>query len=426
MYRKCILLFLVYAIITVTPTLAATEVKVPEPLKPWVDWVLEGHEEELLCTPNYNDAYAINCNWPTALDLDIAEESGSFSQSWLIEHESWIQLPGNDKIWPQDVTINGKPAITLKRHGVPQIKLQAGNYKVKGKFSYQSIPEFLQVNSRTALLSLSMKGKAVEFPSLDDSGRLWLHAKKKQDKTIEDSLQVKAFRMIDDRIPARLVLSLSLDVAGSPREVLLGAPFSIHDFIPISINSSLPARLEKDGRIRLQIRPGQWQVTLTSRHIGPLSSLNFTRPDDEFWPQQEIWVFAKQNNRIVEIEGGNAIDPQQTTLPHNWRNLPAYRVQSGDTMKFKVRIFASFRGRYRAVVRYHEEDDGFDMVTLDEFPLRIKSLPFKERRYLEYHTEGSLGTAARKAITIGESRGIEDDCLEFLKLAYNESKETIE
>ena len=131
MYRKCLFLFLVYSILAVTPVFATTEVKVPEPLKPWVDWVLHDQEEELLCTPNYNNSDRFRCNWPAALDLDIKNGKGSFSQNWSLEHESWIQLPGNEKIWPEQVTINAKPAVILKRRGVPQVKLPPGNYQMQ-------------------------------------------------------------------------------------------------------------------------------------------------------------------------------------------------------------------------------------------------------------------------------------------------------
>jgi hypothetical protein len=64
-------LLLACAILAVTPGFAAAEVNVPEPLKPWVDWVLQDHEEELLCTTSYNDGDALKCDWPTSLDLDI-------------------------------------------------------------------------------------------------------------------------------------------------------------------------------------------------------------------------------------------------------------------------------------------------------------------------------------------------------------------
>ncbi|MBE0500766.1 MAG: hypothetical protein IBX47_04920 [Desulfuromonadales bacterium] len=322
--------------LVVTPVFAATEIKLPQPLKPWVDWVLYDHAEALLCTPNFNDADLIRCNWPTALDLEIESRGGLFRQKWLLEHESWIQLPGDEKNWPEEVAINGKPAIILSQQGVPKVKLPPGEYQISGAFTWQSLPEFLQIAPPTALLSLKVSGKAIDFPSLDDSGRVWLQNDKQTEKVIEERLQIQAFRLIDDRIPARIVLQLNLDVAGSAREVLLAPPFPMENFIPVALVSSLPARLEKDGRIRLQLRPGQWQIRLTARHIGPLTSLTFIRPNDDFWPEQEIWVFAKQNNRIVEIEGGSPIDPQQTSLPHEWRNLPAYRLLADEVMKFNL------------------------------------------------------------------------------------------
>ncbi len=335
MDRKVFFLFLVFLILAVTPSFATEKVKVPEPLKPWVDWVLHDHQEELSCTANYNNSNNLRCNWPSSLDLEISSGKGSFKQSWYLEDESWIQLPGNEKVWPVKVSINDKAATVLKRQGVPQVKLPAGNYRIKGSFSWSSMPEFLQINRQTGLLSLKVNGKRIDFPNLDDGGRVWLHARGEDKKVIEDRLQLQVFRMIDDRIPARVVLQLNLDVAGTAREVLLGASLAPENFIPVSLSSSLPARLEKDGRIRLQVRPGQWQISLVSRHIGPLTALTFNKPDDGVWPEEEIWVFSKQNNRIVEITGATPIDPQQTLLPPNWRSLPAYRLLAGEVMKFK-------------------------------------------------------------------------------------------
>ena len=36
-------------------------------------------------------------------------------------------------------------------------------------------------------------------------------------------------------------------------------------FTPVSIQSQLPARLEPDGNLRVQVRPGRWQITLVAR-----------------------------------------------------------------------------------------------------------------------------------------------------------------
>jgi len=129
---------------------------------------------------------------------------------------------------------------------------------------------------------------------------------------------------------------MNIDVSGTAREVFLGPVLSPQTFIPVEISSSLPARLEQDGRLRIQVRPGQWKVAVTGRHVGPLSTLRFTPPEDGFWPQEEIWVFdAKPNLRVVEVEGVPPIDPLQTSLPEQWRRFPAYRIQAGDTMVLK-------------------------------------------------------------------------------------------
>ncbi|MFN2365905.1 MAG: hypothetical protein ABR523_05515 [Desulfurivibrionaceae bacterium] len=336
MSRKSFFLLLVFSIMAVSPVSAAEKFQVPEPLKPWVDWVLHDYQEELLCSANYDNPGKIRCDWPTSLDLEISADRGSFRQSAHLQYESWIQLPGSERIWPEKVTVNNEPALILMRQGFPHLRLGAGDYRINSSFSWKSMPEFLRINPDTGLITLRINNKPIEFPRVDPEGRVWLHAGKQAGKVIEDSLRIRAFRMIDDRIPARIELELNLDVAGSPREVLLGAPFSPDKFIPLSLSSSLPARLEKDGRLRLQLRPGQWHLSLTARHIGPLDKLQFVRPDDEHWPDREIWVFAKQDNRIVEIEGVPPIDPQQTTLPPKWRNLPAYQLTAGNAMQFKM------------------------------------------------------------------------------------------
>ena len=40
--------------------------------------------------------------------------------------------------------------------------------------------------------------------------------------------------------------------------------------------------------------------------------------------------------RVVEIEQLSAIDASQTNLPEDWRNLPAYKINHGQAMGFKV------------------------------------------------------------------------------------------
>ena len=139
-----------------------------------------------------------------------------------------------------------------------------------------------------------MNARPLAFPNLDSEGRLWLQAVAKEEEKVENRLALQSFRFIEDRIPLAETLYLLLDVSGSAREIVLGPVLQTDAVVPVSLSSPLPARLEPDGRLRVQVRPGQWSLTLTTRHSGPVNALRFTRPQDGFWPEEEIWAFASQ------------------------------------------------------------------------------------------------------------------------------------
>ena len=309
---------------------------IPDQLSPWKEWVLHDYEDQLLCTPSTNNSTQLQCDWPTELVFNLNDKGGSFTQEWLIQHDRWIQLPGDLKNWPESIKVNNKPALVIGRQGTPQIKLEQGIYTITGLFTWVSIPEYLTVPKHSGIVTVSLNNKNIEFPNLDEQGRLWLQTKYQEQSKVENRLKVQSFRLIDDRIPLKIDTSIQLNVSGAAREILLGPVLPTDQFIPVSLNSPLPAKLEPDGRLRVQARPGQWNLILTTRHIGPVSSLQFTSPDDGFWPQEEIWAFNSHPNlRVVEIEGVPAIDPLQTSIPSQWQKFPTYRLLNNETMKFK-------------------------------------------------------------------------------------------
>src|SRR5258706_13952809 len=83
--------------------------QVPEPLRPWVDWVLRGHEGDT-CPFFENAGDRRQCAWPSRLSLDLDENSGRLTQQWRIYRDAWVPLPGDATRWPQDVRVDGKPA----------------------------------------------------------------------------------------------------------------------------------------------------------------------------------------------------------------------------------------------------------------------------------------------------------------------------
>ena len=319
------------------PARALSPDKIPEALKPWVDWVLHG-EEQRTCPFLYNDAKQRRCAWPTRLELNLNNTTGRFSQTWQVYVKSWITLPGDTKRWPQKVTVNDAAAVVTKHLGRPSVRLAPGKHRIRGEFQWDRLPETLTIPPDTGLVKLTIKGREVAFPDLTDKGQLWLRerdAGKRERGGLSDRLELKVFRRVIDEIPLQLVTHIDLEVAGEQREVLLGRALP-EGFVPLRLSSRLPARLESDGRLRLQVRAGRWRIELVARYPAPITKLSLA-VSPEPWPSEEVWVFDARNHlRLVEVEGVTSVDPRQTNLPKQWQQLPAYRMRPGDTLTLKL------------------------------------------------------------------------------------------
>lgn len=303
--------------------------QVPADLQPWIEWALRGHEDAR-CTPFLGDADDRECAWPARLELALDERGGTFTQQWDMQRALWLPLPGAATPWPQSVTVDGAAAVVIDRDGVPQVWLEPGEHRVAGQFTWDHLPEMMPIPSSTGLVALSVRGDAVPFPNRDGDGRLWLQ--RKEEATDEsDRVGVIVHRLVDDDVPLLLDTRIDLEVSGKGREVTLG-PVLPAGFVPMQLESPLPARLELDGRLRVQVRPGAWSLRVQARYDGPAAALRAPEPPEP-WASNEIWVFqAHPDLRLVTIEDADAVDPQQTNLPDEWRHLPAYVMRPGATM----------------------------------------------------------------------------------------------
>lgn len=310
----------------------AEENKFPTDLQEWVPWVLY-EQEEKTCTLETKEGSARYCTWPSSLELNVKADGADFSQEWLIETRSLVPLPGNSPFWPTRVQANSKNILVSSQNGQPAVWLDPGKHRVTGKFSWKTLPENILVPPETGLVHLTLLGKKVKNLQLDARGRLWFKHKRKKEKTDEESLNVQVFRKIEDNVPLFQHLRILLTVSGSPRQITLGLVGG-NEFIPLQVQSPLPIRLDNKGRLQLQARPGQWQIQLTLRNSAPRSPDKLTIGTiDGPWPAEEIWVFAANPKlRQVEIENLTAVDPSRTSLPQQWKTLPAYLVKAGDTM----------------------------------------------------------------------------------------------
>jgi hypothetical protein len=310
--------------------LSDQQVGAPRQLQEWIPWVLYKQEEKT-CILSSDDASKRFCSWPSRLVLDIAGNGADFRQEWLVETKILVPLPGSRKLWPESVKDATKNAIVVDHNGTPSVWLDPGSHTLSGRFNWEQSPEYIDIPPASGLVS--WKSTTPETPHLDNEGKLWLKGQNEVKTTELDQTSVQVFRKIQDTFPLLEDLHIILTVSGAPREITLGL-MAKESFLPLQITSPLPARMDQDGRLSLQARPGQWQIDLVIRDTGsgPPEKLGVGAIDG-IWPESEVWVFeAFPKFRQVTVENVPAIDPSRTALPANWMNLPAYLINRQDIM----------------------------------------------------------------------------------------------
>ncbi len=339
---------------------------IPDELQPWVPWVLKD-DPDLSCPIIYNQNQHY-CAYPGFLTIDAGKTQARFEQQWNIYAESWIPLPGDNKHWPENVRVkqfsarinqepqqvsqlsqpvNEVPSLINKvpqpvnqafaqvssRDGKPFMRLKKGLYHITGEFFWQQQPLSLSIPEDTGLINLTIDNKKVPLADFRED-QLWL--KSKATKAHQNNrLDLQVFRKITDAIPLNVTTEIKLEVSGQQREIILQGAL-LKNFMPAAINSRLPALLDKQGRLIIQARPGQWNVTISSFYPQQLTSIPlpaFNKP----WPANEIWVLDQQPQlRHINVIDKKSIDARQTQLPKNWKIYPAFYMQSGEHLGFNI------------------------------------------------------------------------------------------
>ncbi len=327
-----------FGILTLLISTYSLAVEIPKSLEEWKPWVLEKHPE-LKCPFLFNSANR-TCNWYSDLSIDATNKGAKFTQRIDVYKSDWVEIPGKTNLWPQHVSDNQSTITTRDRNGIPEVYLTTGSHQITGELNWEEIPRTLSIPEKIGVVHLTLNGKVVSNPSLEADGDLWLANNQTKNQTAhQDALNVRVFRKIDDDIPLKMTTQIQLDVSGKEREIQLGQ-LLLDGFTPLEFESQLPARIEKDGSIRIQLKSGSWEITLVSQSITNSRTLNF-KTTNELWPQEEIWTFAAQRQlRSVQISGAQTVDPQQTQLPDDWKSLPAYLV----TPKTQFTLEELYRG----------------------------------------------------------------------------------
>lgn len=308
----------------------------PESLQPWASWVLRDQPDarcpHLAAAKLSQTGEQKVCAWPGKLSIQADAKGMHFKQQWTVYGESWVRLPGDKKHWPKRVLSNNKLAPVLDKSNVPSLLLGPGKYQLEGQIEWRKIPQHIPVPPETALLDTRINGRALHG-GMDAQGRLWLEQRNSPaaQQVQGDSIKVEVFRRLSDDVPMRLLTELRLAVSGNPRELLLGQLLP-QQAQPVHFESPLPARIEQDGRLRIQLRPGQWVLSLDARYLNAPDSFAMQRMDDA-WPAQETWSFqARPSLRGVKLSGLPALDPSQINLPKSFTQLPTYLMSEGASL----------------------------------------------------------------------------------------------
>ncbi len=314
------------------------DVYVPDDLQDWQEWVL--HDKEYRDCPFLFDRSLTSreeyiCAWPGQLDISVDADGGQFTQQWTVYAETqWLPLPGDTSYWPHQVTANGRALEVVLRGNVPFVHLAPGRYQLAGGFEWDERPGVLRVPIQSGLIALNVNGSEVARPERTQVG-VFL-GERRQETQQRDAVRAQVYRRVLDNVPTHLTTQIHIEVSGSLREELFG-PILPEGFVPLALGSQLPARLEPDGKLRVQVRPGRWTLTLSARAPDVLNAIALSQPEDNL-PTTEIWSYRSNDRLRVTAAGGlPPVDPQQVDVPDGWSGLPAFRIQAGEVFEITER-----------------------------------------------------------------------------------------
>src|SRR5215813_2008587 len=190
---------------------------VPPPLRPWIEWTLHGVDDADCPWGGSGESPARQCLFATRLELDFGERAATFTAEWNAAADTWARLPGDDGLWPQEVRLDGGPAVVAPGDGRPILRLAPGHHVAKGSFTYAALPEGVTTPPDTALVVLRVLGQSVPFPRRDDGGRLWLRERAAEGEAAR--LDVDVQRRVLDGVPVVVETRIELRVSGKTREV---------------------------------------------------------------------------------------------------------------------------------------------------------------------------------------------------------------
>lgn len=347
-------------LLATTSCFAATkrDAVVPAALESWVPWVLRDLGDSA-CPQR--DGVPV-CVASSSLDLRILGSQANFRLEGWRWSDGWVSLPGDSTLWPESVKSGAAPVPVLGPDGRPAVFLKNGPFRLEGVLRWTRRPASVPLPEGVAFHRLVVDGRSTESV---DGRTLWLSrsgdAVSGAASDTAGDVRIKVFRRIDDGIPSLATTRLELSISGKerPLELLDVLPAGS---IPTGIESDLPARLTRQGKLGLTARSGNWTVVVRSAWIVPPDTFRVSRASTP-WPATEIWSFRSAPDiRTVQLSGATPVDAAQAEVPEQDRHLPAWSLSpdralvvaqvlrgdpTTDSVKIRLerRVWVDFDGR---------------------------------------------------------------------------------
>jgi len=311
--------------------LCSTLLSSPQALEEWRQWLVE--QKTVQDVPRFQSNYATTVPlWYSPLNIITNDTVAHFSQEFTIFKDTlWVSLPGG-VYWPSNIecSTDNNPVI-VNRNGTPSLLLPPGNHRVSGKIIWETQPDQLTIHKTNSIVNLILNESKIHNPQIIN-GKLTL----KQENPLQvlhqaDLVTIKLFRQLNDNIPQTIISRLELSITGSKREIDLGTLLPPNSEI-VSLSSTIPALIDNEGKLKVQVTPGSSVITLVSR-TKSIQNEFVTTDGNEDWPVQEVWSIQQNpTQRTFTVSGAPLVDPTQVQIPQQWRSLPAYILKSGDTL----------------------------------------------------------------------------------------------
>ncbi len=309
---------------------------VPESLQSWVDWVRDSADCPYIAGAKQETV----CAWPHQLVLERSLDKAGlrFRQQWEVFDRGWIPLPGDSQSWPENVRIDGKPAVVISRQHRPFVFVDKGRLTLQGEFPGHDGKRAFWLPADVVLVRYLVAG--VEQPVfLDDSGLLRFSpgktataVKLNQEK---NSLTLKVFRHFRDDVPTEITTILRLTVSGKNRVVDFGR-VTLPDSVPIQLQSRLRTSINERGELSAIVQSGTWDIRITAYYPHEQQRWWRGKAAVPFWPRNEYWYFQREPALYsTTLSGSPVIDPQSVDGPRQWNNLSAFIVAPNGGLEVK-------------------------------------------------------------------------------------------